>query len=180
MMVHFHAEAYERYYAADPCLDHLFTLSKFNVLRAFVDNMSTLGLTMEAMEEDSISPFSTAMPRHPNTDLFPLSLLPTTIQCTTPHHPWLDCFPFPRMRDNLIRAAQSFNDCELCADVVDPTSGDIGVMVWGDPWFPQNWEFSDLFVRKWSWVIKGCPEIFVYTNYWRARRGLRELKTSSM
>lgn len=180
MMIHFNTEACERYYAADPCLDHLFTLTKFNVLRAFVDNMSALGLTIEAMEEDIISPFNTNMPSHRDAQIIPSNLLPTTIQCSIPHHPWLDCFPLPRMRDNLVRAAESFDDCELCTDIMDPTNGDIGIMVWGDPWLPQNWEVSELFVQRWSWVIEGCPEIFVHSNYWRARRGLKKLKAGSI
>ncbi|KAI9934852.1 hypothetical protein ASPWEDRAFT_31207 [Aspergillus wentii DTO 134E9] len=182
MMTRFHTVAYERYYAANPCLDHLFTLSKFNVLRAFVDNMAALGLSIQAIgEEDAISPFNTNIPTNKhNREILPASLLPTTTQCSTPHHPWLDCFPFPRMRDNLVNASESFDDCELCTDIMDPASGDVGIMVWGDPWLPQSWEVSQLFVQKWSWVIKGCPEILVHSNYWRARRGLRKLKASSL
>ncbi|OGM49147.1 hypothetical protein ABOM_002286 [Aspergillus bombycis] len=180
MMPRFDTEAYEKYYAADPCLDHLFTLSKFNVLRAFLDNMAALGLSMEAMGDDVISPFSTDMPEPHERERIPATLLPTAIQALVPHHPWLDCFPFPQMRDNLVMADGSFNDCELCTDMMDPTTGDIGVMVWGDPWLPQNWEVSELFAQKWSWVIKGCPDIIVHSNYWRARRGLKKLKVNFM
>ncbi|RAH48759.1 DUF3425 domain-containing protein [Aspergillus brunneoviolaceus CBS 621.78] len=179
MMTRFSAAAYDRYYAADPCLDHLFTLSKFNVLRAFVDNMVTLGLSIDAMGDDVISPFNMAFPGNPSRQTLPASLFPTSTQCTISHHPWLDCFPFPRMRDNLVRAADSFNDCELCTDIVDPTNGDIGMMVWGDPWLPQSWEVSQLFVTKWAWVIEGCPEIIVHSNYWRGRRGLQRLKVGA-
>lgn len=50
MMTRFNKEDYKRYYAADPCLDHLFTLTKFNVFRAFLENMITLGLSIEAMK----------------------------------------------------------------------------------------------------------------------------------
>ena len=180
MMMRFNTEAYERYYAADPCLDHLFTLSKFNVLRAFLDNMAALGLRMDAMGEDVISPFSTDMPGPRDKESIPAALLPTAIQSLIPHHPWLDCFPFPQMRDNLVMADESFNDCELCTDMMDSTTGDIGVMVWGDPWLPQNWEVSEVFAQKWSWVIKGCPDIIVHSNYWRARRGLKKLKLNFM
>lgn len=176
MMVHFNKDAFERFYAADPCLDHLFTLSKFNVLRAFVDNMAVLGLTMEAMADDAVSPFSSGTLISHNNDTSPPSLFPTTLQRLVPHHPWLDCFPFPQIRDNLVMAMESFNDCELCTDMMDPTNGDIGIMVWGDPWLPQNWEVSQLFVQKWAWVIKGCPEIVIHSNYWRARRGLKRLR----
>ncbi|KAL4812962.1 hypothetical protein BDW67DRAFT_169223 [Aspergillus spinulosporus] len=178
MMTWFSTEALERYYAANPCLDHLFTLSKFNVLRAFIGNMAALGLSMEDMGDEALSPFNTNFPRPDDKTVVPASLLPTAIQCAFPHHPWLDCFPFPRIRDNLVMAADSFEDCELCTDMMDPTNGDIGVMVWGDPWLPQNWEVSEQFVQKWSWVIEGCPEIIVYSNYWRDRRGLKKLKAS--
>ncbi|RAH84610.1 hypothetical protein BO86DRAFT_441467 [Aspergillus japonicus CBS 114.51] len=180
LMDRFNAAAYARYHAADPCLDHLFTLSKFNVLRAFVDNMAALRLSIEAMGDDVISPFNMNSPGNPSRQGLPASLFPTSTQCTISHHPWLDCFPFPRMRDNLVKAADSFNDCELCTDIVDPTNGDIGMMVWGDPWLPQSWEVSQLFVAKWAWVIEGCPEIIVHSNYWRARRGLGRLKVGAV
>jgi len=184
-MSRFNKGAYERHYAADPCIDQLFTLSKFNVLRAFLDNMASLGLTFEAMEDNALSPFNlspfnTTLPKLHERSIFPPSLSPTPLQCATPHHPWLDCFPFPRMRDNLIMASESFDYCKLCTDMMDPTNGDIGVMVWGDPWLPQNWEVSQLFVPKWSWAIKGCPELLVHSNYWRAKRGLGKLNTRSV
>lgn len=180
MMTRFNTAAYERYYAADPCLDQLFTLSKFNVLRAFVDNMAALGLDMQGMDDDAISPFSVTSPRNRDAGKsLPESLAPTSTQRSTPHHPWLDCFPFPRIRDNLVTGSRSFNDCELCTDIMDPANGDVGMMVWGDPWLPQNWEVSELFARKWAWVIQGCEEILVYSNSWRDRRGLRRINLGS-
>lgn len=191
IMAHFDARAYERYYAGSPCLDHLLTLSKLNVLRAFLENMRTLGLGMQQVEDDdAISPFNhnvnvTSTDPEPGdydygrTLSLPTSLYPSVIQRSATHHPWLDCFPLPRMRDNLINAAaadeQLFNDCDLCGDMMDPADEDVGVLVWGDPWIPQNWEVSQLFVQKWSWVIKGCPEILESSNRWRARRGLKRL-----
>ncbi|KAH8430540.1 bZIP transcription factor [Aspergillus melleus] len=182
MMTSFHAAAYKRHYAADPCLDHLLTLSKLNVLRAFVDIMGVLGLSMQAMEDDeavSLYTNQNLLQQDGGTNV-PPSLLPTTTQCSIPHHPWLDCFPFPQMRDNLITAPEGFNDCELCMDMMDPANGDIGIMVWDDPWFPQSWEVSELFVQKWAWVIKGCEEVLISSNYWRARRGLDELNVSAL
>lgn len=185
MMACFNAEAYERYYAADPCLDHLLTLSKFNVLRAFLDNLAALGLSFQDIEDDAaISPFNSTTKVSISHDLccysersiVPASLLPTATQRSVLHHPWLDCFPFPRMRDNLINAPEGFDDCELCADIMNPANGAIGIMVWGDPWLPQNWEVSESFLQKWSWVVEGCLEILVHSNYWRSRRGLERLE----
>lgn len=187
MMARFDAAAHERYYAADPCLDHLLTLTKFNVLRALLGNLAALGLSIQTIEDDgdaAFSPFNstTKVPvpmghhrDHHNDSkrsILPTSLQPTTTQRSVPHHPWLDCFPYPRMRDNLINAPDGFDDCELCTDLMDPAHGDVGIMVWGDPWLPQSWEVSESFVQNWSWVSEGCSEILVHSNYWRDRRGL--------
>jgi hypothetical protein len=181
MMAHFVKAAYARYYAGNPCLDHLMTLTKFNVLRAFIQNFTVLGLALQEMDDDILSPFNSALSGTSDTRPswnVPPSLSPTVVQIHVPHHPWLDCFPFPQVRDNIIRVAQLFNDCDLCTDIMDPANGDVGMMVWGDPWVPQNWEVSELFVRKWSWVINGCPEIILASNFWRARRGLKRLDLS--
>ncbi|KAE8381491.1 hypothetical protein BDV26DRAFT_289343 [Aspergillus bertholletiae] len=172
MMTRFNAIAYERYYTANPCLDQLLTLTKFNVLRAFMDNGTAIGLAIQQMEDDALSPFNTDTHRSWN---LPPSLYPTTTQRSIPHHPWLDCFPFPQMRDNLIQVGDALDDCELCVDMMDPSNGDIAFLVWGDPWLPQSWEVSESFIRKWSWIIKGCPEIIFSSNYWRAKRGLKRL-----
>lgn len=190
MMKRFDVGAYERYYAGDPCMDHLLTLTKFNVFRALLGNLAALGLNIQAVEDGgdaALSPFnsSTNVPmdfqRYDNhkRNILPASLLPTITQRSVPHHPWLDCFPYPRMRDNLINAPEDFDDCEICIDIMDPANGEIGIMVWGDPWLPQSWEVSELFLQKWSWVIEGCPEILVHSNYWRARRGLKTLRISN-
>lgn len=47
------------------------------------------------------------------------------------------------MRDNLINnVIGAFDDCNLCTDMMDPANGDIGLLVWGDPWLPGSWEVS--------------------------------------
>ncbi|KAL4795297.1 hypothetical protein BDV19DRAFT_398959 [Aspergillus venezuelensis] len=183
MMAHFDSAAYQRYFTGDPCLDHLMTLSKFNMLRAFVENLRVLELAVEDMDDDAASPFlsipgsrDVSYPSRRYHNL-PTALCPTSTQQNTPHHPWLDCFPFPQIRDNLIRVGEEFDDCQLCNDLMDPASKDVGMMVWGDPWMPENWEASEFFVAKWGWVIRGCPEIIVSSNRWRDRRGLGRLRS---
>jgi hypothetical protein len=181
MMTSFHALAYERYYSGNPCLDHLLTLSKLNILRAILDNSQALGLNARDMEDDVLSPFNSESPlgdtHTPNLkdQILPASLCPTTMQRDIPHHPWLDCFPFPRMRENLIRADGKFDDCDLCGDIMDPGIDDAGMLVWGDPWLPQNWEVSESFLRKWFWVVRGCGELLYSTNQWRMKRGVKRL-----
>lgn len=76
MMTRFNATVYERYYSANPCLDQLLTLTKFNVLRAFVDNINTLVFTIQQMEDNNaLSPFNNST--HESSNL-PASLHPTT------------------------------------------------------------------------------------------------------
>lgn len=178
MMAHFDRDAYASYSTGNPCLDHLITLSKFNVLRAFMQNLDLLGLPLHIIEHDTPSPFNTALPSPYEDRKLPPGLSPTAVQIQIPHHPWLDCFPFPQLRDNLIQVAHLFNDCDLCTDIMDPSGGDVGMVIWGDPWLPSSWEVSEFFVKKWFWVMKGCPEIIQSSNVWRARRGLKRLALS--
>ncbi|KAJ0414918.1 hypothetical protein BJY00DRAFT_294277 [Aspergillus carlsbadensis] len=81
------------------------------------------------MDDDIPSPFNSALTgtsgtsdTHPSWNV-PPALSPTVVQIRVPHHPWLDCFPFPQVRDNIIRVAQLFNDCDLCTDIMDPANG---------------------------------------------------------
>jgi hypothetical protein len=80
------------------------------------------------------------------------------------------------MRDNLLLAAagSGYDEDALCNDLVDfyeVPHEKTGLIVWRDPWDPSGWEVSETFVRKWSWVLRGCRELLWSTNYWRGRRG---------
>ncbi|KAK9241846.1 hypothetical protein V1506DRAFT_556354 [Lipomyces tetrasporus] len=135
-------------------------------------NFFTLGLTMECMHDEAVSPFSTMNPGRLDPSV-PQSLRPTVLQLIIPHHPWLDMFPIPTRRDNLVRAGDLFDDEQLCIDIMKYCGASperTGLIVWGDPWDPYGWEVTEAFVKNWGWVIKGCHEIFKSTNYWRAQR----------
>ncbi|KAK9328048.1 hypothetical protein V1520DRAFT_393412 [Lipomyces starkeyi] len=170
--------AYNSYALGSPTADHLLTLIQFNVFRAMVSNIFTLGLSMESMKDDyALSPFSMMNYGCRDTTL-PSSLRPTLLQRTIPHHPWLDFFPTPMMRDNLLRAGDSFDDVQLCIDIMgfsNAPTGKTGLIVWGEPWDPYGWEVTEEFVKNWGWVIRECREIFESTNHWRAQRGEEKL-----
>ena len=106
---------------------------------------------------------------------WPATLQPTQLQLSMKHHPWVDCFPWPQLRDNLLRAFKHADLCdedELCHDICDLNDQrEVMLMVWGSPQDPQNWEVSDSFLKKWAWLLKGCGQVLVSTNYWRSRRG---------
>lgn len=138
--------------------------------------------------DDSVSIFNLLRPVTGNgtgEESIPSSLRPTTIQRTVPHHPWLDFFPFPRMRDTLILACAAnseFDDDELCHDLMafwDTRNTNATLLVWGPPWDPGNWEVTETFVRKWGWLLKGSRELFVSTGTWRRKRGEKALDWGS-
>jgi Domain of unknown function (DUF3425) len=130
------------------------------------------------MDDDAISPFCLTKWIPKRILALPPALRPTDIQCRVVHHPWIDLLPVPRMRHNLIQAGDTFDDMELCGDLVGLFSagtGQTGMIVWGDPWDIAGWEVTDGFLKTWGWTIKRCHEIFESTNWWRARRGERPL-----
>lgn len=161
-----------------PTADLLLALIQVNVFRAMMSNIFILGMTGEVMDDKALSPFSTTDIRRLPPSL-PSNLRPTMLRCQTPHHPWLNFFPLPVMRDNILRAGDSFDDVQLCVDLVGfcgvPT-GRAGLIVWGEPWDPASWEVMEGFVGNWGWIIRGCREIFESTNHWRARRGENPLR----
>ncbi|CAG8894990.1 unnamed protein product [Penicillium egyptiacum] len=176
----FAKSAYESYARGDPTADHLMTLTKVNVFRAFAENLRLIGWSEYRMDDGAISLFNTPLPQKPPTSddnsLIPANLQPTRIQKKICHHPWLDFFPLPKMCDNLIEAGDNWDDEELCHDIMGfwgESMVDAGMLVWGEPWNVQNWEVTEPFLKKWQWVVRGCPELMDATNSWRARRGER-------
>jgi hypothetical protein len=164
--------ARQEYALGSPRVDQLLTLIQFNVFRALISNTSTLGFSMAWLEEDALSPF----PSQPalNIQSCPSSLHPTQTQRKVPHHPWIDLFPFPRLRDNLLLADGSYDEYALCNELVDfcdVPNEKTGLIVWGEPWDPFGWEATSSFLKRWGWVVKGCEELSRSTNYWRAKRG---------
>lgn len=157
-----------------PKSSHLLTLTRVNVYRAFVSNMVLLSISWDWMDEDSIYPFAMVRPGS-ETANFPGSLPPTALQRSRVHHTWIDLFPSPIIRDNLLKRGNDWDDEELCTDIMGfwegNSTGPNGLIVWGEPSDPSNWEVTEGFIRKWGWVVKGCGEVLRATNYWRAKRG---------
>lgn len=176
MMKQYEISAHQAQILGSPRVDQLLTLIQFNVFRALISNTSALGFTMDWLEEDAISPWNSTSGSVISS--CPASLRPTAIQRTIPHHPWIDLFPIPQMRDNMLLAGDSYDEYELCNDLVDfcdVPNEKTGLIVWGEPWDPSGWEMSESFLSRWRWVVNGCVGLLASTNYWRAQRGEREL-----
>ncbi|KAI9372823.1 hypothetical protein BJX61DRAFT_542333 [Aspergillus egyptiacus] len=173
----FEAAARRSYLLGSPRVEHLIGLQRLNVHRAINENIRAIGMDADWMSsDDSVSIFNLSTLNAPlvsGTNI-PESLRPTEIQKMVPHHPWLDFFPFPIMRDYLITASHLFDDEELCHDLMafwDTRNTGATLVVWGQPWDPWNWEVTEGFARKWGWLLRGSWELLVSTNYWRRRRG---------
>lgn len=177
----FESIAEQSYLTGAPQIDHLISLTRLNVHRAIESNIRAIGMTADwTCCDDTISIFNLYSPVTAtfNLEKIPASLRPTEIQRSVPHHPWLDFFPFPRMRDILIAAEHLFDDDELCHDLMafwDTRNTQATLVVWGDSWEPRNWEVTEAFIGKWGWLLRGSPELVISTNYWRRLRGERPL-----
>lgn len=137
-----------------------------------------MGFTMDWLKAEAVSPWSSDEGQKLDTTLCPPSLRPTALQRMIPHHPWIDLFPFPKMRDNMLLAESQYDEDALCNNLIDfcdiPTD-ETGLVVWGEPWEPAGWEVSESLLKSWGWVIQDCHDIQSSTNVWRRRRGEREL-----
>ncbi|KAL2019776.1 hypothetical protein VTK56DRAFT_9220 [Thermocarpiscus australiensis] len=183
-------QAYENYLLNTPRPTHLHIVIGLNVLNAVARNAVSMGFDPQRLcSDESVSPYGQPGPWPParHRAALPLpscpdSLRPTALQRTTVHHPWIDLFPFPRFRDNVLRAvaADVLDEDELCCNIMDVSpenmSDRVGLIVWGESWDRWGWEASVPFLRKWGWLVRDCPEILEGTNRWRERRGERALR----
>ncbi|OBT42470.1 hypothetical protein VE00_07914 [Pseudogymnoascus sp. WSF 3629] len=168
---------YSHYLADSPRTELLLGLTQVNLIRALMFNIDVLGYTSTQMHNDALSPFCIAGPSRVGDELasLPLSLQPTALQRSTPHHPWLDLFPITQMRDNLIAVESFVDEYGLCADLCSSIEGTAGILVWKDPWDPTGWEVTSSFASVWGLAIKDCWDLFRSTNYWRVKRGEKPL-----
>lgn len=180
-------QAYHDHMLHAPRPESLQMLIRLNLLNAIARNAIRMGFLVEGLCRDEyISPFNSYGPYLPGSTsalapFCPASLQPTALQRTVRHHPWLDLFPFPAFRDNILRVLDAglFDDDELCVDVLEVWCEDVesrpSLMIWGESWDAHAWEASPSFLRKWGWLLEDCPEIFEATNYWREKRGQKRL-----
>jgi hypothetical protein len=157
--------------------DHcLITLVQYNVVRAYIHNMSLLSLLHHlppgCSSSFGVSKTSVAPVKH-----IPLTLQSTPLQSSKSPPFWISPIPFPRLRDNLILMVGQYDSRELLLDLglrVYEGFDDVercGFLVWGDPWLAAAWEVSEGFVRRWGFLLQGCSEVIEAANHWRMLRG---------
>ncbi|OJJ68580.1 hypothetical protein ASPBRDRAFT_209817 [Aspergillus brasiliensis CBS 101740] len=188
MLERFALDALHNYMTNQPNTDQLMRVIQLNTINALTSNATALKLQVDWLVCHAISPFGFIGPAKA-ADLTasstgPTSLIPTDLQRRIPHHPWIDLFPLARLRDSLLVATcvsdmlTDDDEEQLWADLVEwggnGTEG-AGLIVWGEPSDPRNWEATVPFLRRWGWLLQGCSEILEATNYWRQMRGERRL-----
>ncbi|RDW67662.1 hypothetical protein BP6252_09058 [Coleophoma cylindrospora] len=140
----YEAMARQDFLLGSPRVDQLLTLIQFNVFRALLKNTVTMGWDFAWLEcEEPISPWNRTDADAQQPALCPASLRPTPVQRTIVHHPWIDLWPIPRMRDNLLLAGETYDEDRLCNDLVEfceIPNEQTGLIVWGEPWDPAGWE----------------------------------------
>ncbi|KAF5676633.1 hypothetical protein FHETE_2129 [Fusarium heterosporum] len=158
------------------------SLIRLNAVNAVSSNALHIGIPLEGLCcDDLISPWNAPGPAPTPGALIrtscPESLRPTKLQIEIEHHPWVDLLPIPRLRDNMLRGYTSgaIDEDELCIDLLGLTSSqgleDAYLIVWGEAHDASSWEVSVGFLKKWGWLLKGCPELVESTNRWRQQRG---------
>ncbi|KAI9166323.1 hypothetical protein HJFPF1_02422 [Paramyrothecium foliicola] len=172
-----------------PCPEHLPTVIHLNVLNALAFNATSLGLAHLWLLCDATSPIGAIGPVQVQQNALdplngPCDLRPTQLQLTTPHHPWIDLIPHPRLRDNILQGCyvtDFFDEDDLWYDLVEMNPADErrkspSLVAWGqNPWDIRCWEASEDFVKRWGFLLEGCPEIIQATNTWRRKRGERRI-----
>ncbi|KAF3005259.1 hypothetical protein E8E14_005746 [Neopestalotiopsis sp. 37M] len=163
-----------------PRLNDLPTVARLNAFDALFRNAMVLQIPTEFLEsDDGISLFNVLEPSSSDPSrAYPGDLAPTALQRTIVHHPWLDLLPIPRLRDNILRSVQAGDYDEnflcdgICCDLLTTDwSGAGQLIIWGDPWDANNWEFGEEFFRNWGFLLDGCTGTLNTTNYWREKRG---------
>ncbi|EHK17651.1 uncharacterized protein TRIVIDRAFT_8674, partial [Trichoderma virens Gv29-8] len=96
----------------------------FNVLRGLSYNKKVIKpTTFLECTGDPSEHLKRVIPQLPDTSTLsgfrlPESLTPTKLQLSCPHSNWIDVFPFPKMRDNLIRWENYFSHAEFLTDLL--------------------------------------------------------------
>jgi hypothetical protein len=153
----------------------LLPVTQFNIMRAILDNATSMGLTWDILREDIASYFNIA---GPVTLRLPPSLEPSDTQKSVVHHPWIDLLPIPSLRDALLLQMDTYDEDQLCVDFygICGPSPEVGLLVWGESWDPSAYEVSERVLKKWSRIFKDCPELLKSTNHWRRKRGEKPLR----
>jgi Domain of unknown function (DUF3425) len=87
----------------------------------------------------------------PPTPELPYSLHPTLLQLSTVHWQWIDRFPFPTFRDNLILHMGDIEEEDLITDLF--TIPTFKIARGAKSWDPNGWRVCYEFAEKWPFLF---------------------------
>ncbi|KAJ7721452.1 hypothetical protein B0H16DRAFT_1559887 [Mycena metata] len=111
------------------------------MLAALFQNGVVLGLTCGTVVPAKSKPQPSNVPQ---------SLQPTETQLMRIHPPWIDRFPFPRMRDNMVTLGVIDEEVFLQYMFTSPT---FEVKPGYASWDPTGWVVQKEFVQKWGFLF---------------------------
>lgn len=119
----------------------LLAITRLNVFTGLASNAVAISISFFDLDRDDyVSPFNLQGPNPPGTysPFFsaPNCLRPTALQRAVIHHPWIDIFPIPGIRDDILRCLSTtqLDEDELCNDLfsVEPVEDAVAPLtVWG-------------------------------------------------
>ena len=163
-------------------------LRKYVTVAALRANADLLGVAFEKMihaEAPSIFHRSGEGSSDVSWTKLPADLQPTPTQIRYPHPVYVDVFPFPVLRDQIITmmsdGSPAFNTKDFCKDLEKE-----GLICWGStmdegegtgsgaPWDSRSWEAQPWFLKKWWYILGGSDgPVFKQTRWWHELRGDR-------
>ncbi|KAL6242932.1 hypothetical protein RBB50_010032 [Rhinocladiella similis] len=118
------------------------TTTPASVYAALFHNGAIMGLTCSITFASKSKPFGEEIPN---------SLRPTPLQLTTIHPQWIDRFPFPKMRDNMITLLSIIDEEEFLGDLFCLTSFTVDGRL--ASWDPSAWKIGNEFSAKWGYLF---------------------------
>ena len=91
-----------------PVIERLITDPHLSIFAALWDNGNMLGI---------VCTYGIVTKSTPPGPEIPLALQPTPLQLSKLHYSWIDRFPFPRMRDNMISLSGVFDEEAFLEDL---------------------------------------------------------------
>jgi hypothetical protein len=128
--------------------DHRFLCRPAWPIYAALSNHGFMQGTMSCEEGSIDAPSPTAYLSLPE------ALKPTPLQLAMAHRRWIDRFPFPRMRDNMILLAALIDLDEFVRDLFGMASLLPRPEVQRLTWEPTHWIIGPEFAAKWGYLFR--------------------------
>jgi hypothetical protein len=111
-------------------------------MSAIIENGKILGISCGSMFAKKSNPAVPGLPE---------SLIPTLLQLSTVHWAWIDKFPFPDFRDEIILDSGNIDEEEFLEDLFAMEA--FTVAPGGSSWDPYAYTISSEFQQKWGYLF---------------------------